>query len=153
MQFVAVAVSPLTARAGWGTVGSEDGATQIALASCAAVTGDVCQMASGTATVGAVGPSQKPNNGLTVSLGLVPRSPGVMASSDPMYGHTTPSPVRSRSARWCRGRLSVPVESCAVSSGLASATMQIGHLGVPVKANGGKSLDPRLNRGSARRPW
>jgi len=46
-QFVAIAVSPLTGKAGWGTGGSEGEATQKALAVCAAATGDVCQMAGG----------------------------------------------------------------------------------------------------------
>ncbi len=46
-QFVAIAVSPVTGKAGWDTGGSEDEATQKALAACAAATGDVCQMAGG----------------------------------------------------------------------------------------------------------
>jgi hypothetical protein len=45
--FVAIAVSPLTGKAGWGTGSSEDEATQKALADCVAATGDVCQMAGG----------------------------------------------------------------------------------------------------------
>lgn len=46
-QFVAIAVSPLTGKSGWDIGGSEDEATQKALAACAAATGDVCQMAGG----------------------------------------------------------------------------------------------------------